>query len=194
MLQVTSGYVRHVFSNYRDLYGFRYASDSTHFSKELKEIPNNCIVEYLFESNVKTFTSRLCENFEMIIGLDTKSQLNYKFQTLDFRVQSLFEDEEQVEHIEYLCKSNHRLRDLELTLGNNAFVLRILKSLENNYMIKTIRLSCHEPVSKEIIEYARWFKSQRVGLDMSFNSKLKEFRALNKKVSESYYPDEFYYD
>ena len=194
VVQWRSGSVRHFFSNSRDLYCFRYYYDVKHFIKEIKQIPENCIVEYLIESNAEIFIDKLRRNFEKIVGSDPNWEGKHKFQTIDFRSYSIFKQEKHFKQIEYFCKNNPRLRDLELTLDNNEFVLRILQSLEKNYMIKTIRLSCLETVNKEIIEYVRQFKSQRVGLDISFNSHLKEFKALNRKVSESYYPDEFCYD
>ena len=108
---------------------------------------------------------------------------------LDFRTDNCITCETMINHLVNCLESNTKIRDLELNLLNNDFVFKVFRSLDNNYMIKTVRLISDKKITPEIQEYAEEFRSKRVGVEIALNSKKKLYKNLENKSCEMHYPD-----
>ena len=84
----------------------------------------------------------------------------------------------------------NKLNDIELKLNNTKDVKRILEALQNNFMIKTVRLKTDERVDLEIEKLAEEFRSKRVGTEIGLNCKNKRFRTCEDKWVEIFYPND----
>ena len=86
---------------------------------------------------------------------------------------------------------NSNLRDLELTLNcDKSYTLQILDSLQNNYMLKTLRLhDKHDRLDNtKIANKLESFRSKRIAMEIAVNCNLGKFKSLKKKQVETYYP------
>ena len=83
------------------------------------------------------------------------------------------------------------IHDLELNLENTEDVFKLFKALDNNYMIKTLKLFTESPIkkSKEIEKVASRFRDNRISTEISLNLKNKKFRDQHNKYFETFYPD-----
>lgn len=173
----------HQFSNFRDFYSFELKSNTSVFQpvENLDKVVPNSIVEYLFMDTYYDSDKQFSTAFLESIGV-IQSKVTENIQILELRIHfTLSDSNPHLDDIELFLKTNKRLRDLELNLQSNETVVRFLKAVEKNYMIKTIRLMSPNPITKEIAEIARSIRDKRVGVEIALNSKSKEFKSLKKK-------------
>ena len=83
------------------------------------------------------------------------------------------------------------INDLELNLSNHDDPLKFFKALENNYMIKTLKLFTLEPLGKpdKTISVADKFRSKRICTEIMLNLKSDRFKCAKDKNFEVFYPD-----
>ena len=84
--------------------------------------------------------------------------------------------------------SNSWLKHIDLKLGNINDVGLILEALQNNFLIKTVRLETEEKVDSEIEKLAEEFKSKRIGVEVWVNVKDKRYKKQEDKWIEIFYP------
>ena len=83
------------------------------------------------------------------------------------------------------------INDLELNLRDSEDVLRFFKALDQNYMIKTLRLHTSKSLgyNKKIEEVADQFRDKRIATEIWLNSGIKRFRDSKNKCFEVFYPE-----
>lgn len=81
------------------------------------------------------------------------------------------------------------IRDLEIFLGKSKHVQSILTAIDNNYMIKTARLESTQKLSAKVEKQALKFRSKRIGVEMSFSSRLPQLTFSHDRQVEAFYPD-----
>ena len=128
------------------------------------------------------------------LHIGTQVEYNPPFQILELRIKHTIDEDELVNMIWDYCKINNNLRDLELVLQNNTMICNIIDSWADNYVIKTLDLFWKAKATNITIEKATEFKDKRVALEIQLNTSIKRFKSNKKRLSEFYYPDEFWID
>ena len=90
--------------------------------------------------------------------------------------------------VEFL-KFHTEIRDLQLFVFKNKHVMQILKALENNYMVKTVRLESQVKISTTVEKYALEFYKKGVGVEMWLTTKRGFIAVSEFKKCDLFYPD-----
>ena len=119
------------------------------------------------------------------------SLINCYRNIVDLRVEDCIQFDWLVDLLVDFCGAqDSRLNDLSLKLENVGDVHRILESLSNNFMIKTVNLETSKPVEDTTVKLAEQFRSKRVATEVRINWKgNKRFRLNEKRKVEVFYPD-----
>ena len=89
---------------------------------------------------------------------------------------------------------SNKLRDLELAVKTAKDTKMLLEALEDNFMIKTVRLVTAKASQKtdeatdQLIEN---FQNSRVGTEIRVNSNNPKFKKTKTSSIEVFYPDSF---
>ncbi|CAI2359853.1 unnamed protein product [Moneuplotes crassus] len=137
--------------------------------KSLSDIPQNGVVSiyihtYFLSMNYYGWTQYRITNPDIyqrnhrgkiakeITRIDASEELCELFEGLkevnlyEFRCESIIDDDKVVQKLCELCECNHTIRDIELNLVHAVHAKRILESLNDNYVIKTVRLMTEEAI------------------------------------------------
>lgn len=149
------------------------------FQQHIKEIPRNSIVSITL-SDTFAFGESFTNEF-----IETLFELNL----IELRIDPLLSNESLTKMLASQLEKYDKLRDLELNLQSEEQVLIIFKSIQHNYMIKTVRIHSRKEVSDDIIQLADEFRSKRIAVEIWLNTKHKRYKASTKKNCETFYPN-----
>ena len=94
------------------------------------------------------------------------SRISCNRNIVDLRVEDCIQFDWLVDLLVDFCGSqDSRLNDLSIKLENVEDVHRILESLSNNFMIKTVSLETSKPVEDATVKLAEQFRSKRVATE-----------------------------
>ena len=169
------------FSGLRDIYElkFQYHVNYDRFKDLIENVSPNSIFTVSFSDEY---------NFDKMMKPEILSSL-FNLNILEFKYERLISNKKLLKALIEGIESNTKIRDLELVLPNNNSVFNVLKALEHNYMICTVRVFSKHQISNEMLKYMKLFRAQRVGVEISLNTPRKLFRSIEDKSTEMYYPD-----
>ena len=135
--------VEHTFSKYRSEYVLR---NDTYYDLQsipdlgLDQVENGSILKINFEKYARSFYGINMADFFNKLHIGTQVDYKPPFQILELRIKQRIDDDSIIDIICGFFKTNNNLRDLELFLKNNNMICKIIDSLVENYMIKTLDL------------------------------------------------------
>ena len=169
------------FSGLRDVYDlkFIFKMHRDHFKASIEKVKENSIFTVSFADQY---------NFDKMMNHGVLYEL-FSLNILEFKYEKCINNKKLLDALIKGIESNTKIRDLELVVPNNSYVFSILKALQNNFMIKTIRVMSKHQISNEMLQYMKKFRAQRIGVEIALNTQKKLFRAVEDKSTEMYYPD-----